>query len=258
MLYCTPQHRSGFTLVELSIVLVILGLLVGGVLTGQSLIRAAELRSITTQFNTYVTATQTFRDKYMALPGDMTNATSYWGAAAAGASCITTAGTGTQTCDGNGDGLIVYSAASIEGFRFWQQLANAGLIEGTYDGIQHGSTVYSTTKQNAPVARLNSGLWSVTGHGMLTANPNFFQGDYGNDFLLGAIATNSDPYLPLIKAEEAYNIDMKIDDGKPALGKVVAIVNANCTDTTNNATLTASYRLSATAIGCALDFRRLF
>ena len=71
---------SGFTLVELSIVLVILGLLVGGVLTGQSLIHAAELRAVTTEHDKFVTAINTFRDKYMALPRRMSNAVRYWGA----------------------------------------------------------------------------------------------------------------------------------------------------------------------------------
>ena len=71
--------RSGFSLVELSIVLVILGLLTGGILAGQNLIRAAELRSVTTQFQNYHAAVMTFRDKYFALPGDMANAEDFWG-----------------------------------------------------------------------------------------------------------------------------------------------------------------------------------
>ena len=252
------SRRHGFTLVELSIVLVILGLLVGGVLTGQSLIRAAELRSITTQFNTYVTATQTFRDKYMAIPGDMPNATAYWTAAAAGASCVSTAGTGTQTCDGNGDGLLLPSATSNEPYRFWQQLANAGLIEGTYSGIAQGSTPYSSTKQNAPAARLNSGLWVVYGWSNWSGSPNYFNGDYGNAFMVGTITANDHPYMPLIKADEAYNIDVKMDDGKPALGKVTAGSYSSCTDTTDPASTTANYRLNSTAIACALMFRRAF
>ena len=238
--------------------LVILGLLVGGVLTGQSLIRAAELRSVTSQFNTYVTATQTFRDKYFGLPGDIANATSYWGAAAAGAACISTAGTGTQTCNGDANGLIVYSAASNEAFRYWQQLANAGLLEGTYDGITHGSTSYSTTKQNVPSARINAGLWSVAGWGATAPNASFYDGDYGNAYLLGAAIPNSDPGNPLIKPEEAYNIDMKIDDGKPALGKVVSLTTNNCTDSATSSNMAANYRLNSTAVACALIFRRLF
>lgn len=64
----------GFSLVELSIVLVILGLLTGGILAGQSLIRAAELRSVTTEYGRWVTAMHSFRDKYMAIPGDMRDA----------------------------------------------------------------------------------------------------------------------------------------------------------------------------------------
>jgi len=72
---------SGFSLVELSIVLVILGLLTGGILGGQALIRAAELRAVTTEYDRWVTATRTFQDKYFALPGDMTNATAFWGSA---------------------------------------------------------------------------------------------------------------------------------------------------------------------------------
>ena len=71
--------RSAFSLVELSIVLVILGLLTGGILSGQSLIRAAELRSVTTEYSRYTAATYSFRDKYFALPGDMSNAESFWG-----------------------------------------------------------------------------------------------------------------------------------------------------------------------------------
>ena len=62
------RHQSAFTLVELSIVLIIVGLLVGGVLTGQALIRAAELRAITTEKDKYITTLYAFRDKYQALP----------------------------------------------------------------------------------------------------------------------------------------------------------------------------------------------
>jgi prepilin-type N-terminal cleavage/methylation domain-containing protein len=68
------RKQTAFSLVELSIVLVILGLLVGGVLSGQALIRASEMRSITAQANQYRAAIYSFRDKYFAIPGDMANA----------------------------------------------------------------------------------------------------------------------------------------------------------------------------------------
>lgn len=60
------SRKRGFSLVELSIVLVILGLLTGGILAGQSLIRAAELRAVSTEYSRYATAVQSFRDKYFA------------------------------------------------------------------------------------------------------------------------------------------------------------------------------------------------
>jgi prepilin-type N-terminal cleavage/methylation domain-containing protein len=60
--------KAAFSLVELSIVLVILGLLTGGILTGQNLIRAAELRAVVTEFNRYQTAVRTFEDKYSPFP----------------------------------------------------------------------------------------------------------------------------------------------------------------------------------------------
>src|ERR1700691_433072 len=91
----SPASQSGFTLIELSIVLVIIGLIVGGVLVGQDLIRAAEVRAQISQIEKYNTAVNTFRDKYNALPGDLppTVPTQFGFAARAG-----TAGRG----DGNG------------------------------------------------------------------------------------------------------------------------------------------------------------
>ena len=75
--------KNGFSLVELSIVLVILGLLTGGILGGQALIRAAELRAATTESQRYLAAINSFRDKYFALPGDMAIATRFWGVSTA-------------------------------------------------------------------------------------------------------------------------------------------------------------------------------
>ena len=103
--------KNAFSLVELSIVLVILGLLTGGILGGQSLIRAAELRSVSTEAARYTTAVYSFRDKYMALPGDMPNATAFWGAAP---DCSAQTASGASTCNGNGDGMLRWGGTNPE------------------------------------------------------------------------------------------------------------------------------------------------
>ena len=254
----TISSQRGFTLVELSIVLVILGLLVGGVLTGQSLIRAAELRSITTQYNNYRTALNAFKDKYFAVPGDMPNATSFWGVAAAGATCITTIGTGTQTCDGDGDGIITLAGAtSNEVFRFWQHLANAGLIEGRYLGVTQGSTTYSATADNTPRGKRDNSLWFTFNWGTWTNAGVVFDGNYINTIEFGGKRTNTDASGPMLLPEEVWNIDTKIDDGKPATGKLwirsIYGISA-CTDTSTTTNYAANYLLSNTNAYCVLMF----
>ena len=63
-LHSESSYKCGFTLIELSIVLVIIGLIVGGVLVGQNLIKAAEIRNQIKQMQEYQIAFNTFRTKY--------------------------------------------------------------------------------------------------------------------------------------------------------------------------------------------------
>jgi prepilin-type N-terminal cleavage/methylation domain-containing protein len=262
--------QRAFSLVELSIVLVILGLLIGGILSGQALIRAAELRAVSTEYSRYVAAVQTFRDKYFALPGDMNNAIQFWDAAhATPATCYSTSSTTKATCNGNGDGFIYFdTSTSNEPFRFWQHLANAGLIEGQYSGVLATTHVHSTTTANAPRGKIANSFWfahdwaNVKGTA-LSGNIYYFAGNYGNTLVLGAFITDYSPNNPVLKPEEAWNIDTKLDDGKPGTGKMAVLAStglSTCTTTvTNNpATITADYLLSASNATCALIFRGLF
>lgn len=264
--------RTGFSLVELSIVLVILGLLVGGVLSGQSLIRAAELRSVSTEFSKYKTAEGTFRDKYFGLPGDITNATQFWGSAypADPVNCKAVIGTGTQTCDGDGNGIIDGSAYSYEYLRFWQHLANAGLIEGQYTGYKRFAANMGADVTTVPSGRIGSSLWTIIyGEGVPLGNAYGFAGVYGNTFSIGTNdILDGPPVGPIFTPAEAWNIDTKLDDGQPGTGSVVyagldfqgspVVAATACTDATNGHSLSANYLLSTSATTCALFFRNAF
>lgn len=259
--------QRGFSLVELSIVLVILGLLTGGILAGQSLIRAAEIRTIATGFDKYTAAVNTFRDKYMGIPGDITNAVKFWGAqtgsladgydAACGALDHTTPSTTTATCNGNGDGRVGSGATgSYERFRSPQQLANAGLIEGSYTGVNGAGGVNQVVPgQNGVAGRITNTAYIMVDYGSWTGNHvNYYNGDYINSMLYGG-ATAGSPTDPALKPEEAWNLDTKMDDGRPGLGVIRSFPSShasgvNCASTA--IATTAEYRLDQPAVGCVV------
>lgn len=263
-------HTRAFSLVELSIVLVILGLLVGGILAGQSLIRASELRAVTAEFDRYVVATRAFRNKYMGLPGDILNATDFWGTAGACPGTTSTGSTTPATCNGNGNGqLQVTFAGSNETFRYWQQLANAGLIEGTYTGVSalEGSPLdlYSALGSNVPRSKLSNAGWAIYHLGTITeSNLNYYGANYGNIFFYGA-QSGYTTYRAALPPEEAWNIDTKIDDGKVATGMVTGIefqggISTPCGDLAASASSLAhsTYVLNDTRPNCALIFKTGF
>jgi len=254
------MKQQAFSLLELSIVLVIIGLIAGGIVAGSSMIRAAELRSVMTELNQYQTAVNTFRDKYLGLPGDLKNASAFWGyPGGSSANCPATAGTGTETCNGDGDGIIDTVAASEYGetFMFWQHLANADLISGTYTGMSAGAGVRAD-ESNAPQSKLNGALWSsfyrmnaANGSGA-TQQAVIFDVQYGNTLQIGAAGGGS-PLNPIFTPSEIWTIDKKIDDGKPGQGKLHAARWDDCTDATAFTDyLNAEYLLSDDSQLCAL------
>ena len=264
MYNCMRAH-SGFSLVELSIVLVILGLLTGGILSGQALIRAAELRSVNSQFQTYQAAIFSFRDRYMALAGDMSMATRFWGFDDTAPSCTNRTGAanaGTAgTCDGNGDGQLATVPAGGSGERteFWRHLARAGLIEGSYTGLAGPTnSSHAILGENVPRARISSvGWWASTITGTGSAS---FTRPIHNMLVVGALTTTPVNNLsaPFLKPEEAWNLDTKLDDGRPAYGKIVGRNISTCTTTSDPSNFSAEYLLSSSAIGCALNFIDFF
>lgn len=253
--------KRGFSLVELSIVLVILGLLVGGILSGQSLIRASELRSVSNEYQRFATAIGTFRDKYFAIPGDMSNASSFWSGAGNG--------------DGNGMLANTGAAGTNEISTFWIHLTNATLIEGSYTNVANTTMTAGT---NNPRAKINSAGWNVAHLGTMSvagvASPDvnttdpaastFYANTYGNVFLLGG---GTSAVLPtgILKSEEAWNIDTKMDDGRPDIGSVTtlesqgnATAGSGCGNiaTATTALAASSFDLTNTSsTACSLVFK---
>lgn len=261
------NNHAGFSLVELSIVLVILGLLTGGILGGQSLIKAAELRSVSTDYQRYVTAVNTFKDKYFAIPGDMSNAQSFWGVAGTCPGNNASPSTTPATCNGDGNGRIASNAPnSNENFRFWQHLANAALIEGTYTGVSNSATATdgaAAFNVNIPRSKVSNAGWHIGWMGdVAISDTTRFEGNYGNIFYFGTLAPGGATVNPALKPEDAWNIDTKADDGKPATGSLVTweYDGTACSDlaASGAGSLAAStYLLSGTGTPCRLIFKNV-
>jgi prepilin-type N-terminal cleavage/methylation domain-containing protein len=218
--------RNGFTLLEMSMVLLIIALIMGGILIGRDLIRAGEVRATLSQMDKYSAAAMAFRMKYNCLPGDCAGAVSFG---------LGTAWTGPGD---NGDGdRHVYSFPWVLGagqqttqkefLNFWYHLQKAGLIEGTFNGYIAGQGCITTGAGNCPAAKMGHGtyicaftLTQIPGGGfaqnnMVTGNV-FFLSSLGSDGG-GCVLTSAS-----VPTDEAFAIDSKIDDGNPNAGIVHA------------------------------------
>lgn len=114
-------HR-GFTLIELAIVLVVIGLLLGGILKGQELIESARARNLISQIDSIKAAYYAFQDKYRAIPGDYPGNLAH----------ANLAGIANAQVGGNGDGVIRDTPAARESLLAWVHLSHANLISGNY------------------------------------------------------------------------------------------------------------------------------
>jgi prepilin-type N-terminal cleavage/methylation domain-containing protein len=241
------MKKSGFTLLELSIVLVIIGLIIGGITVGSALIEQAALKNIPREIENFRTAHNIFRLKYNARPGDMKNAIDYWGAAhAVPATCRTTVGTGTQTCNGNGNGFAESWSNSSEQFRYWQHLSNAGLLPGSYSGVSGiNNSNHVIRDVNVPKGKYNDGIYNVQYVNPSPGDPFYFDGQWGQTLHFAdpeITCANCDGDHVIMSSAALGDLDTKLDDGKPATGNIRAYKNnarPGCTDAN---TISANYK----------------
>ena len=213
------RESGGFTLIEMSIVLVIIGLIVGGVLVGQSLINAAAVRAQITQFEKYNAAVNTFRGKYDCLPGDCVNATTFFPQLSGG-----------YYTNGNGNGIIddydnntpdatgFPASVDWEPTTFWVHLWEAGLTDccnpataGANNNLQYvRGLAFPLDKVNGNSIGVNNlggrngYFWGIN-QNSLTCCPNGANpGDYVN---------LSNPIAGVITPAQAQAFDSKTDDG---------------------------------------------
>lgn len=201
------KNEKGFTLVELAIVMIIIGLLIGGVLKGQELIKNAEITSTVAQTKAVEAAVSTFQDMYGGLPGDLASADTRI------ANC-----TG---CDAYGDGnnsldddLTDWPAS--EGTLFFVELAAADLVGGV---ANDGSGVWGDA---FPEAKAGGGF--IVGS---SAGGAFIGGNEKPGVYLGTALTYGDFSAgDTLTPNQAARIDRKLDDGNAETGSVVLLVDA--------------------------------
>jgi prepilin-type N-terminal cleavage/methylation domain-containing protein len=224
---CSRSHRAvGFTLIELSIVLVIIGLLVGAIVVGQEMIEGAAIRAQISQIDKYNTAVNTFRMRYNYLPGDMpTQVAGQFGFYNTGMTGVTGLGDGNGVIqDYNNIPGLIYLAG--EPMVFWRHLSDANLIGGNYGaslgngGMPAFAIPIGKFSSWLPPAKLGvGGFFTVYTDGTY----NFYEiyplqvlssNNYGSSGEVGSMS-------PI----EANAVDSKVDDGLPLSGRVKAMKN---------------------------------
>jgi prepilin-type N-terminal cleavage/methylation domain-containing protein len=228
---------AAFTLIEMSIVIVIIGLIVGGIIVGDSLIHAANVRAAVRQLEEFDTAINNFKEKYNCLPGDCTDAwaygfTSY--TAVSGSNPTATKTGANAIINGTGLGMIYNSAPGsvgeheIQNAFWWMQ--QVGLIAGVIapgSGTNHFDGATSGILSAVGIGFYSSNELLPAAWSVVYIDPSAYP---GNEYFTHAghyywVSPLSDTISTALMPVEAYEIDEKIDDGLPRTGKVLASGN---------------------------------
>ncbi len=200
------SQQSGFTLVEIAIVLVIIGLLLGGILKGQELINSAKVKNLAQDFKTVPLYIYGYQDRFKALPGDDSAA---FGAGGTGHLPSTTIPAPAASDNGGGDGVIggLWDATTGESYMFWRHVRAANFAAGSTD---------NTDTVNYPPKNVDGGRIGITSNTLTNGPVVNMSGTYAfcSANLLG---------------KYAKQLDRTLDDGNTATGSVRVIANATAT-----------------------------
>lgn len=200
------RHQSGFTLIEIAIVLVIIGLLLGGILKGQELINSARVKNLAADFRNIPVFIYGYQDKYRSLPGDDSAAVAHVGVGA------TEIGDGDGVIEGTWNNSTAGGSGTYdESHLFWLHVRRAGLAPGST----------SITASDFPPLNALSGRI-----GIQSAIP--YTGLRGSFFICSTNITGS----------YAKQLDIQLDDGNTATGSVM--VGGTPTTTASSPTATTS------------------
>ncbi|MDB5490505.1 MAG: prepilin-type N-terminal cleavage/methylation domain protein [Micavibrio sp.] len=236
--FATTRSQAGFTLVELAIVMIIIGLLIGGVLKGQELIGNAQVTATVAQLKAVEAATSTFKDTYAGIPGDLKGENSRLPSCTA-LPCMA-GGNGDQKLNSTPDGT-----PDTEATAFFPQLSVANLMTGIVPGTNAWGGNFPAAKISAngiipgSITTIATGLTGAVG--TLGASSGLYLAVVST--VAGASATNVG-----LKPTEASRIDTKLDDGVPGSGSVLGIGGTTC----GSATATGVYDTKTNNATCGL------
>ena len=215
--------QTGFTLVEIAIVLVIIGLLLGGILKGQEMITQAKIKNVINDFNGISAAIYSYQDRYRALPGDelSSNTTSRWGTNAYGGDgngTFCTSSCGTSAPKYNSSATSAPASGGSETNLFWLHLRLAGFVPGSTDTTSAASILQPNNAVN--------GLIGVQTTGM--------------GFTSNIVCSSNLP------DKVAISVDTQMDDGSAVRGSVRGQLQASPNPDPNSAAPTSEFAETGT------------